>query len=101
MPHQTLRRLPKLCVSAPHGGLGHRQYDTRHAVVDATCPTSVNVVVLRGDLRVIEGCALLTFFDGFHANREREGRIFVFLAENGQEEGHATVIKTRFIRRLG
>ena len=50
MPHQTLRRLPKLCVSAPHGGLGHRQYDTRHAVVDATCPTSVNVVVLRGDL---------------------------------------------------
>ena len=50
MPHQTLRRLPKLCVSAPHGGLGHRQYDPRHAVVDATCPTSVNVVVLRGDL---------------------------------------------------
>ena len=54
--HQPLAL--KLCVSAPHGGLGHRQYDTRHAVVDATCPTSVNVVVLRGDLSNLHNCAL-------------------------------------------
>ena len=40
--HQSLAS--KRCVSAPHGGLGHRR-----AVVDATCQTIVNVVVLCDD----------------------------------------------------